>query len=356
MNRIVKIIILGVVTVFCSACFVIPNPEYRPPEPRPASFEDYYSKGEDPPRFSIEDIGKNIGYSIKRIQLDTEFGTSFVDYYQREESSDDLVFVFPVLGGSKNMIASYFAEYFARAGFDTAIVHRDKEFKNPDNVDRLEDIFRRNLIRDRIVMDFFESEYGKKDFGSFGISRGAINVALTAGVDPRLKYNVMAMGGTEIVKLFARSKERRIKKYRRAVRREKDLSGEQFIEYLSEKLQTDPKNTAHYIDSKDTLMILSLFDDTVPIRYGRKLRDQIGKPRTVFLLADHRTSILYTSFIPLFPPNRCISIFPMDYIETEALEFFNRSFETGRFSFKYWFFQGLQTPFILVEKLIRWVF
>src|SRR5690606_37543736 len=113
------------------------------------------------------------------------------------------------------------------------------------------------------------------------------------------------------------------------------------------------KNLAHYMDARRTLIFLSLFDDTVPIRYGRELRDQIGKPETIFLLADHRTSLLYTQFVPLFPPNRCFAIFPFDYIETESLAFFHRSFNTGSVSLKYAIYTVLQVPFRIGEALSR---
>jgi len=45
----------------------------------------------------------------------------------------------------------------------------------------------KNVVRDRMAIDFFEQRLGKKEFGTLGISRGAINVAVTAGVDETAK-------------------------------------------------------------------------------------------------------------------------------------------------------------------------
>ncbi|MCB0336536.1 MAG: hypothetical protein KDD62_09520, partial [Bdellovibrionales bacterium] len=203
-----------------SGCFTVPmNRDYRGPSKRPASVQEYYqyNKNNSYQFVSKEQVHKDSALTQERIQLETEAGILTLDYFHGAEPSEELVLVFPILGGRKNMIASYFADYFARNGMDTAIVHRDEKFKDPNYIDQLEEILKLSVIRDRIALDYFEKEHHKKRFASFGISRGAINVAITAGVDPRLKFNVMALGGTSLVKLFSESKERRIKRYRQTV-------------------------------------------------------------------------------------------------------------------------------------------
>lgn len=347
-------LLVGLLLAGLTGCFRVPY--YGKPvedQSRPEWVNNYYDNQAGYQTWRSEPVGGDRAYKIERIWIQSKFGETVVDYYRRPQPSEQLILVFPVLGGKKNIIASYFAEVFARGGFDAAIVHRDEKFKDPANFDKLEEIMRDGVIRDRLAMDFFEREFGKKKFGSFGISRGAINVAISAGVDPRLEYNVMVMGGTKLVHLFAKSKERRIRKYRRRIQAERKISGEEFIELLTSELRTDPVNLAHFMNPTKTLMILSLFDNTVPIRYGRQLRDQVGKPDTIYLLADHRTSVLYTQFVPLFPPHRCLAIFPFDYVETEALAFYHKSFRTGSIRLKHMFFNLLQVPFMLGEKLGR---
>jgi hypothetical protein len=287
----VPIVLLGVLFV-CTGCFQVPfRGGYDGPRQRPEWIQSYYDTTGGYTDFTEQVTREDTRYLVKRIEIASAFGPIIIDYFQRRQKSDDLILVFPILGGKENIIANHFAETFAFRGIDTAVVHRGKDFKDPSNVDRLEEIFRDTIRRDKLALDFFESEYGKKDFGSFGISRGAINVAMTAGAEPRLRYNVLALGGTSIVRLFAESDERRLRKYRETVKQTKSISGEQFIELLESQIKTDPKYLADYLDARDTMMFLSLFDDTVPIKYGRKLRDQIGKPRTIYLLADHRTSL-----------------------------------------------------------------
>jgi hypothetical protein len=271
------------------------------------------------------------------------------------------VLVFPVLGG-KNFIEKHIARYLVESGFDAAIVNRSNEFKDPTKFEQLEDIFRKNIIRDRLALDFFETEYGKKQFGSFGISRGAINVALTAGVDGRLKYNVLAMGGTDLVNLFRDSHQARIAQYVKAVQEGRGYSREQFFTALRGQLRTDPKYTAQYLDGRNTLLVLGIFDRTVPFTYGLKLREQIGRPETIFLFADHYVSLAYTQTVSLLPPSKDKDgIFPFPYIEQEAVSFYKRSFEHS-WNWKALPFRVLQLPFNLVAEglanigaLVEWV-
>lgn len=354
------VLTLLLLTSLCG-CFTVPmDPKYRGPDSRPPEVQEYYSYDRKVPFHSItsEQVHKDSTLTQDRIKMETEAGTLILDYFHGDEPSEELVMVFPILGGRRNMIASYFADYFARHGIDTAIVHRDDKFKKPEYVDELETLLRQSVIRDRIALDYFERIHGKKKFASFGISRGAINVAITAGVEPRLKHNVMALGGTSLVKLFTESNERRIKRYKNKVKSDKGLTEEEFIEFLQKQLKTDPEHYAHFIDARNTLLILSLFDETVPIKFGRQLREQIGKPETIYLMADHRVSLLYTGFVPILPPisRSGFRVFPIDYIETESLAFYRQSFGKEDFSGKHLFFSVMQVPFIAIERLIKLLF
>ncbi len=320
---------------------------YKGPPQRPAELEQYYAKG------SYSDFTEKVtrvdqDFSVRRLQINTSGGLITIDYYQRPKQSENLIFVFPLLGG-KNIVADHFADYFAHRGYDTAIVHRVNDFKDPKNFDKLEEIMRQGIVRDRIALDFFEQQYGKKKFGSFGISRGAINVAMTAGVDPRLKYNVMAMGGTDIVRILKKSDQPGIKKYRDRVMAEEHITSDEFYTRLKDQIRTDPKQLASYVNARNALLFFGIFDKTVPFKYGRKLRKQIGQPRTIYLLAGHYTSVLYTQFVRLVPPVQnsfypSFAAFPMDYVERESLAFYDARFKHRRFNPMIALYRALQFP------------
>lgn len=339
-------------SLWCGGCVRLSgNSWYEGPPPRPDSMEAYYAPEKSYAGFREEIEKSTKHYTLKHITIDSYAGPIVIDYFQRQEKSNSLVLVFPVLGG-KNFIEKHIARYLAESGFDAAIVNRSNEFKDPEKFEQLEEIFRLNIIRDRLALDFFEAEYGKSQFGSFGISRGAINVALTAGVDARLQYNVLAMGGTDLVHLFRDSHQARIAKYIQAVSDSRGYSRDQFFQELGKQLRTDPKFTAQYLDSRKTLLILGIFDRTVPFSYGLKLREQIGRPETIFLFADHYVSLAYTQTVSILPPSKeKTGIFPFPYIEQEAVSFYARSFD-GDWNWKVLPFKIFQFPFNVVAETL----
>lgn len=340
-----------VAVVGCSGCFNLPlDPGYTGPPARPPEVEAYYHVPKTALVVDEKLVSEKERFRIKRITIQNDYAPLVVDYFERYQPSDSLILVFPVLGG-KNIIAEYFARYFARNGFDAAIVNRNNDFKKPENFERLEEIFRLDLMRDRVALNFFEEHYGKKRFGSFGISRGGINVAITAGVDSRLQYNVIAMGGTDLVSIFRDTAQSRINKYKAEVMKTRNLTPEQFYKSLDDRIKTDPKNLAKYMDARNTLMLLAMFDKTVPIKYGRQLREQIGNPRTVFLAADHFIALLYTQFLKFFPPTREFTILPIDYVEGQALEFFRQSFAPRTPQRRAWYLAMLRAPLDAVGKI-----
>jgi hypothetical protein len=349
----IRALLFLTISLFASGCVSLSMiGHYKGPTARPLEVSHYYDVGTSYSSWHEQTRQKNSDYVIRRLVIESAVGPLTVDYFQRSESSDHLVFVFPVLGG-KNFIENYFADYFASAGIDTAIVHRNNDFKKPENFDKLEEILRNGLIRDRIAMDFFEKEFKKSKFGSFGISRGAINVAMTAGVDERLKYNILALGGTDLVGLFETSSERRITKYIDAVLKSKQFTKEELIKQLRAKVKTDPKHLSKYLDAENTLMFLGLFDSTVPFSSGMKLREEIGNPETVVLLGNHFTSLMFTQIVKVFPPSKSLCVFPFDYVESESLAFYQRSFGISGYPIQLIPLKVLQAPLNLIANLGR---
>lgn len=347
MYRVVLVVLLSIWTTGCVTLSARPT---REPPARPAALEAYYDRGTSYTNYHLEFRREFPNYVVSRYLLESSYGLVTLDYFQLPKPSSEVVFLYPALGG-KNSIENYFADYFTKNGIESVVVHRNNDFKDPSNFDRMEEVLRNTVIRDRIVLDFFEKNFGKTEFGSFGISRGAFNVASTAGVDPRLKYNVLAMGGTDLVGVFQRSDQPRIRKYIDGVALVKKMTREQIFDNLRSNLMTDPKYLASFLDPKNTLLFLSALDDTVPYRYGRMLRRQIGYPRTVVLLANHYTSLLYTQIIKVFPPEPSLCVFPVAYIEGEALAFFNKKFNRRSYSLKLLPVKVLQWPINVMARV-----
>ena len=349
--------LLTSVLITLTGCYSLPlSSNYKGPQPRPPALDDYYRRDAQSSSYTEEKIRDEGSFIVRRFTVSSSQGPFIIDYYQQPRKSDGVVFVFPLLGGKRNLVENYFAEYFAKNGIDAAIVHRNEDFKKPENFDRFEEVMRANIIRDRMAIDFFEDHLNKKKFGTFGISRGAINVAISAGVDPRLKYNVMLMGGSDLIDMFKHSDQKRIRKFVHTMMAQKNMSEEQIYEYLRGRTFTDPKYLARFIDGRNSLLILAQFDRTVPIKNGYLLRQELGDPETIFLMAGHYTSILYTSFANILLPTDSLSLIPLDYVESESLNFFNRSLNNSHLSFKIALLRTLRFPFDLIGRTANFLF
>jgi hypothetical protein len=335
-------------------CIRIGMPSNAPvPPTRPESLDQYYSKDRTYHGFKEHMVRPFKDYTIRRLVINSEAGEIVVDYYQlRRKTTKELVFVFPVLGG-KPVIESYLSDYLTQNGYETAIVHRNNEFQDTAHFDSLEEIFRLNVVRDRITIDFFEQEFGKTRFGGIGMSRGAINLATTAGVDPRLERNVLILGATDLASIFKDSSERRIRKYVRKITQERDISKEKFQELFRKQVFTDPLSVARYLDPQNTLLVLAVFDESVPFQHGVRLRRQIGEPETIYLLAEHRSSVAFTQIVKVFPPSDELCIFPFDYVEGETLDFFNESFGRRRRWWHLFPLKLMQTPLNIMAELLH---
>jgi hypothetical protein len=75
-----------------------------------------------------------------------------------------------------------------------------------------------------------------------------------------------------------------------------------------------------------------------------KLRRDIGNPETIILLADHYVALLFTQLVKLFPPIPGATIFPFDYVESEAIRFYRKQFNESGFSWQSIPYRILKAP------------
>jgi hypothetical protein len=324
---------------------------YSGPQPRPPWVQDYYAHAQNLRTASEVIIEEQKKYSISEITLFTSAGEAKLEFYQQQDKTRELVFIFPILGGDY-WFERYIARYLVERGIDTAIILRNPEFKKPENVDKIEALLRNSVIRDRVSIDYFEKFQNKNQFGTFGISRGGVNAAISAGADSRLKSNIIVMGGEDIGEIFRLTNQRGVNKYIAKVLAKKNYKKEDLFKFLRGAIQTDPKNLAQFIDAKHTLMFITIFDKTVPAHFQHLLRKRIGNPRTYYLATDHYLALLLTQFVPLVPPVRGIGILPLDFIETESLGFYRREFDGQKYSVLEGFYDLIALPSQLAFRVL----
>jgi len=341
-----------------SGCFSLPiDSKYQGPALRPQSVLNYYKSNSDYGNFTEHVTENNNDYKVKKALIESDYGPINLDLYLTHKPSRNIVLIFPVLKG-KPLVENHFAEYFAENGIDVAIVGRNSDFMDPINADKFESVLRQNIMRDKLAIDFLEEQYAKNSFGSFGLSRGAINAAITAGADSRLKHNILVLGASDIPKILEKSDQRRIKKYLKLAAVQTKTDRNQLLNNLQKSVKSDPKYLAPYIDARHTLLVLGLFDGTVPIRYGNNLRKQLGNPKTIYLLANHYTSLAFTQTVCSLLPEKVdlLCPFPFDYIETEALSFYRNSMELQRSTPKIMAYRILSSPFEMIGRLTNYIF
>ncbi|HOL93405.1 MAG TPA: hypothetical protein PLH79_03575 [bacterium] len=219
----------------------------------------------------------------------------------------------PILGG-RNRIANHFARYFARHGYHCAVVHRPKDLtRDIQSPEQLDERLRLAVIRDRVALDWLsrQPEVDPGALGSFGISYGGIKNTVLAGVDGRLKANVIALAGGDLPTILSQSNLPELRALFRRYAESHHLTNYEAEKQLRTALQTEPLRFTPYIDPQTTLLILARMDHTVPRRNGELLREALRYPRTIYLPTGHYSAVLFTG----------MAGYP--YIESKVLDFFD---------------------------------
>ncbi len=306
------------------ACFLLAgcahfraNQNYIGPSPLPEEIRDHYSHNRSEGPFLEKILTDNDQYTLKRIEFSSTNNilplqhNIYIDYYDvKTEGPTPVIMVLPILGG-KNLIAKAFASYFAENGYAAVIVHRQKHYKKNINLETINDTFRQIVLDHKQAIDWIERrpELDHRKIGVFGVSMGGIKSALISALDTRVRASVIALAAGDIPHVLSYSNEKGIVKRRNRILAEKNLTLGEFHGQLSKTVNCDPLNYAHYMDASNVLMILAIFDSTVPYAKGVELRERMGSPETIYLFAGHYTSFLY-----------------IDYIKAQSLQFYDNRF------------------------------
>lgn len=281
------------------------NPTYSGPSTLPEELsEDYsYTRFTGPVAEVI--LKERSTYTKRRISLPSVHNLLpgdreiLIDYYDlKGDGKKPVILVLPILGGS-NHVEDSFARYFVQHGFSAALVHRQKKNDLVDGLESIDANLCQIIFDHRQAIDWIETrdELDASRIGVFGISMGAIKGALISAVDDRVSASVLALAGGDIPYLLTNSNEPGIARQRAAYLTEHQLTLAALQEKLNRKITCDPLRFAEYIDAGKVMMVLALFDKTVPFKKGRELKKKIGDPKTIYLLSGHYTSIIFKTYI-----------------------------------------------------------
>ena len=318
------------VLMFLVGCIHLPlDSKYPGPKPLPESVElDFAYEKFSGEYLEIAEFKKSKNglkgevagyYTIRRFELMPDHNTLsddhniLIDFYDvAGDNKTPVIMCLPVLGGHNNQFANSFARYFAENGYAVVIVHRQDQYKDLRDVEKIEETLRQIVFDHRQVVDWIElqDELDSNNIGVFGISMGGIKGLLVSALEPRIKVSVIGLAGGNLPYILISSHESEIKKRIAALMQDLGLTQSEVLAKLQAEIQTDPLAYAPYIDARNMLLINAVFDRVIFPKAARELRRAMGKPERIYLFSGHYTAIGY---IP--------------YVKQEALEFFGKKFD-----------------------------
>ena len=290
---------------------------YQGPQTRSAEILGYYDYPHQDLNATVKTLKQKRHYTLERVELDSSInllGTERikVDYYRLTKPGRfPAILVLPISGGVDYCVES-FARVFASHGLNAAIVHnRRVHIEQTKTAEEVEDYFRQVVLDNRQVLDWLvqQQEVDPNRLGCLGLSLGGIRASLVAGADDRIKAVVMGLAGGSLADMAVTSKERKLKDCMDQWGRS-GISRQDIHDELSAKVRTDPLVLAPYIDGRNALMFIAMFDQSVPRVCGDRLRQAIGRPETVYLLSGHYSGFLY-----------------LPYAHAKSLTFFRKRFD-----------------------------
>jgi dienelactone hydrolase len=279
------------------------NRQYAGPEEMPADLLAYYSYPKQPIEAKIEIKAQKRQYEVLFIEFPSALNVFSeenirIDYYApKKPGRRPTVLMLPISGGVDFSVES-FARLFVKHGINCALVHnRRVKVRDTKSAEEVEAYFRQTVLDNRQVLDYLltRPDVDPNRIGCLGLSLGGIKTSLVAAVDDRIRCAVLGLAGGSMADIALHSREPGLRDY---VQELLALGVEPDLIYgeLEEKVRTDPLRLAPYLDARNALMFLAGFDRVVPIWTGKQLRQAIGGPRTVYLLAGHYASFLFLPY------------------------------------------------------------
>jgi len=291
------------------------NPSYAGPKPLPDEIAQLYSYEKHSIKYIEKIVEESPRYTLKRVEFIAPVKVAAIkktkieiDYYDvKEPKIAPVILVLPILDGN-SAISNFYAKYFANNGYAVLIVNRNATILQAESIKGIELALRQNVIDLKRVLDWVETknDLDKNNIGVFGISLGAINSALIAALDKRIKAAVLGLAGGDLPYILTHSHEKTVQEGIARIKEKNHWNDDVFYCELRCAIQTDPIKYAKYIDARKVLVVVALLDNVIHTKKGKALIAAIGMPERIYIVSGHYTAIFY--------------IF---YTRSKTLQFFN---------------------------------
>ena len=306
------LLLLQVATLLAAGCRHVERAELRAVEPIPERLLRAYRPRQAPFHFVLEP-GSDNGhyYESFRFRFDTysemegDFKQVVGTYYRTRKEVPGgrapLLCFAPILAGAVDnyLACRVFAHWAAREGFSSFYVHQDEIILTADRDGIvLERLWRDSTLDNIKALDLLTQlpEVDAERLGSLGISLGAIRNVVLLAVEPRLRANVLCLGGAGLSKILATSRENLVLRYIRGREAADGITREQVGQDLDAFVRSDPAVFARYVANDRTLLFLGAIDNKVPYAAGLDLYEGLGRPEAYFILLGHYTGMLAAPF------------------------------------------------------------
>lgn len=246
------------------------------------------------------EYGPNMKWTKKAFSLPHHFDL----YVPNDREKHPLICITPLLGRLVMLedlfLERIFARYFASHGFTTALVHRPIfEFDPSEGLQQIAVYLDTCVRRNHEILDYLmdHTSVNPKRIGSFGMSFGSIVNCLWGANDPRVGTHALALAGGDLPDIFIKSRDPLMRSYFRGALQKVGGDPLRLRKSLIKLFTHEPLEAAGRLHGRNILMALAVFDRVVPFQNGMRLRQALGKPKTLFLPCGHYSTILGTPIL-----------------------------------------------------------
>ena len=213
-----------------------------------------------------------------------------------------LIAISPILGGEGDgyLAARFIARESCRWGFSAFFLYQERSILSPSRDALGLEARMRRSVRDNIsALEAFSAldEIDSRRLGSFGVSLGAIRNIVLMAAEPRLRANVVCLGGLDLAAIVRTSKEKMVLRYLSTRMEKEAVSAREVENEFRQFFSSNPLKLAREISPEGVLLFLAAYDDVVPYRQGLDLRQMLGGPEAHLLPLGHYTALLAAPWI-----------------------------------------------------------
>jgi pimeloyl-ACP methyl ester carboxylesterase len=209
------------------------------------------------------------------------------------------VVLFPTLGGNY-LEVKVLASAFAGRGLSSFYILRPGRVLVPERSAHDLDVLCREGVRHaRAILECLtlSGDIAPGPAGCVGMSMGAIVAPLMAAAEPRITSLVPVLGGADVPRIMAETREGLIRRYMERRARFLGTDERAVLEEYRRDFHADPLMIPGVLDPGRILMVQARYDQSVPRSAGDRLHQVLGRPTRVEIPAGHYTAVVFVPIV-----------------------------------------------------------